>query len=140
MKRFFCLLFVLFLLPIVSFADNQDPIVGAWYIMLDYREGPQTAETIGKTYMFYILFFEESGSISAVSGEATELTGLIASGSRVGQWINENGKYTLNIVGIGTTPAEFSDDRLLVQITTNIWYSLQRMNFGGWYTDMVVRY
>ena len=127
-------------LPSSADAEKQDPIIGAWYIMLDYRDGPQTAETIGKTYMLYVLVFEESGAISAVSGESTDITGLTAAGSRVGQWVNENGKYTLSIVGIGTTPAEFSGDRLLVKVTTNIWYSMQRMNLGGWYTDMVLRY
>ena len=140
MKRIISVLLIICIVfPVCSFADDQDPIVGAWYIMLDYREGPQMAETAGKTYMFYILFFEGSGNISAVSGEATESFGLTASGSRVGQWVKENGKYSLSIVGIGTNPAEFSGDRLLVQVTTNVWYSMQRMNLGGWYTDMIVR-
>lgn len=134
------LLIVCMLVPAVAFADDQDPITGAWYIMLDYREGPQTSQTIGKTYMIYVLFFEESGSISAVSGEIMEATGLTASGTRVGTWVNSNGKYTVSIVGIGTYPAEFSGDRLLVQVTSSAWYSMQRMNVGNWYTDIVMRY
>lgn len=140
MKRFFCLLAVLVLLPFAVIAEEADPIIGTWYIMLDYTEYPQTAETNGKNYMLYILVFEESGTISGVSAESTNTTGLYGSASAVGTWSNDNGKYTVNLIGVGSNSAEFDNDRLLVQMTPNVWYSMQRMNKGNWYTDLIIRY
>ena len=140
MKKLFCLLLVLLLVPFSTFADDPDPIVGAWYIMLDYTEYPQTADTENKNYMFYMMIFEENGTISGVSGESLKTTGLYASGSAIGTWSNDNGKYTFNMIGVGSNAAEFDGDRLLVQMTTNVWYSMQRMNKGNWYSDLIIRY
>jgi len=141
MKNLFCvLLIVALILPSACFADDPDPITGAWYIMLDYSEYPQSPETNGKNYMFYILVFEESGTISGMSAESTVTTGLFGSASAVGTWSNVNGKYTVNLIGVGSNSAEFDNDRLLVQMTPNVWYSMQRMNKGDWYSDLVIRY
>ena len=139
MKKLFCLLLILLFVPLVSFSESADPILGAWYIMLDYTEYPVTAETENKNYMFYIMIFEENGTVSGVSGENLKTTGLYAYGSSVGTWSNDNGKYTVNMIGVGSNSAEFDGDRLLVQMTTNVWYSMQRMNKGGWYTDLIIR-
>lgn len=128
-------------LPLSQNPTGKDPIIGSWYIMLDYKEAPQTGETAGKNYMLYIMIFEESGTISAISGESLESSGLYANGSAVGTWSkDEDGRYTVNILGLGSNKAEISGDRLLVQMTQDIWYSMQRMNMGGWYTDMILRY
>ena len=138
MKKLIAIILILaLLLPAAALA--ADPIEGAWYIMLDYDDGPQTAETADKDYMFYIMIFEPSGTISGVSCEASKTTGLFANGSAVGTWSNNGGKYTVNVVGIGSNTAEFSGDRLLVQMTENVWYSMQKMNMGGWYTDLMFR-
>ena len=138
MKRFICLLLVCLLFPLVSIADDPDPIVGAWYIMLNYKEYP-TAETEGKNYMIYIMICNEDGTIDGISAESNQ-SGLTANGSGIGKWENRDGTYAISIIGLGRNPAEFSGDRLLVQMTENIWYSMQRMYFGDWYSDLVVRY
>lgn len=141
MKKLITIILILaLLLPAAAPAEQQDPILGAWYIMLDYSEYPATAESAGKKYMLYIMIFEEDGTISGISGESLETTGLYANGSAIGTWQNNGGAYTVNMIGVGSNAAEFSGDRLLVQMTGNVWYSMQRMNWGGWYTDLVFRY
>ena len=139
MKKLLCLLLVFLFVPVFSFAD-PDPILGAWYIMFDYSEYPASPQTASKNYMIFIIVFEENGVISGISGESTDAAGLTASGSAIGTWKNENGSYTLNIVGVGSNSGEFSGDRLLVQMAPNVWYSMQRLNLGDWYTDLVIRY
>jgi len=138
MKKLLALILILVFLPVVSFADDPDPIVGAWYIMLDYNEIPVSAETAGKEFMFYIVFFDESGTISAVSGESLTSTGLYASGSAIGTWSKSGEKYTANMIGIGSNSAEISGDRLYLQMMPNVWYSMQRFHMGSWYSDIVV--
>ena len=138
MKKLITVLLILsMIMPAAALADS-DPIVGAWYIMLDYRESPVPDYT-GKSYMLYIMIFEEDGAISGISGEHLA-TGLYASGSTIGSWKKENGKYSVNVVGVAPGYAEFSENRLLVQMTTNVWYSMQRMNMGDWDKEMVIRY
>ena len=139
MKRFICLLFVLVLIPIVSFSSDIDPIIGSWYIMLDYNEIPPTADSAGKEYMLFVIIFDETGNISCVTAESLENIGLYANGSILGTWSNNDGKYIVNMIGVGSNSAEFSDDRLLLQMTPTVWYSMQRLNKGSWYTDIIVR-
>ena len=140
MKKLITLLLILALLMPATVLADPDPIIGAWYIMLDYREYPETEQTAGKNYMMYIMIFEESGTISGVSAESAQDTGIAAACSAIGTWTNSDGKYTVNLIGIGSNSAEFIEDRLLVQMTQNVWYSMQRMNLGSWYSDLVYRY
>ena len=137
MKRLLCLLLALVLFPVVSLADDPDPIVGAWYIMLDYKDY-QVPETAGKNYMLYIMIFEESGVLSGISGESLEGSGLIANGSSIGTWSKDGDKYVINMIGVGSNSAMFFGRNLLVQMLPTVWYSMQRMNLGSWYTDLVV--
>ena len=139
MKRLLCLFLALVLFPVVSLADDPDPIVGAWYIMLDYKDIPASTETAGKDFMFYILFFDEFGTVSGVSGESLESTGLYANGSGLGNWTKSGEKYTVNMIGVGETSAELSGDRLLLQMLPAVWYSMQRLNMGSWFSDIIVR-
>ena len=140
MKKLLSVVLLLCLLIPAACAEEQDPITGAWYIMLDYSEYPATAETAGKDYMLYIMIFEPSGRISAVSGESLQTTGLYAYGSTVGTWEKNGDAYTVSLIGVGINSAEFSGDRLLVQMTENVWYSMRRMDLANWYTDMIIRY
>ena len=139
MKKLLTLILILALaLPALALAD-PDPIVGGWYIMFDYTEYPDPSQVDGKEYFIYVMFFEEDGTISGVSGESLLNGGLTANGSAIGSWTNNGSSYTLNMIGIGSNQAEFSGDRLLVQMTENVWYSMQKMNWGSWYTDLVIR-
>ena len=140
MKKLLSFILILCIFIPAAVAEEQDPIVGAWYIMLDYSEYPASPETAGKNYMLYIMVFEPSGTISGISGESAEATGLAAYGSAVGTWENTGGSYIVNLIGVGSNSAEFSGDRLLVQMTENVWYSMRRMDWASWYTDMIIRY
>lgn len=139
MKKLLSLLIVLVLLFVssVSLSENADPIVGAWYVMFDYKDYPPSAETAGKNYMLYMLFFDQSGVISGLSAEYAD-TGWTASASVVGTWSNADGAYTVNLIGIGSFPAEFSNGRLLVKIAENAWYSMRSMEWSDWYTDIIL--
>jgi len=127
------------ILPTAAPAEDKDPIIGAWYIMLDYRDIPETPESAGKNYMIYIMIFDDSGSITGITAEDIQNSGMVAQGAAIGTWSKTDDGYTVNMIGVGSNRAEFSDDRLLVQMVQNVWYSMQRLNMGSWYNEIVIR-
>lgn len=139
MKRFIVLLLVVVLCVPYAVADNADPIVGGWYVMFDYRDLPASAETAGKNYMFYLLFFESDGTINGVSGENLQSSGIYANCSSLGTWSNNNGVYTVNVVGLGTSNPTIENDRLIFRMIDTIHYSMRRLECGSWYTDILYR-
>ena len=98
-----------------------------------------SASTIKRARMLYIIIFEESGTLSGISGVSLEGSGLTANGSSIGTWSKDGDKYIVNMVGVGSNSAMFFGQNLLVQMLPTVWYSMQRMNLGSWYTDIIVR-
>lgn len=140
MKRFFILFLVFVLCVPFASAEGKDPIIGAWYIMLDYKEGPSVQEAADKNYMIYILFFNDDGTIDGISAEDLQSSGMVVEGASVGKWSNDKGVYTANIMGIGSSSPTIENDRLLLKMVDNIYYSMRRLDMGDWYTDIVYRY
>ena len=141
MKRLITIILIIALaVPAAAISEN-DPIVGGWYIMFDYNDMPYTDPSVaGKNYMIYTLFFEESGSISGFSGESVQGVGFYGSGSTLGTWLKNGDKYTVNIVGIGIGDATIENDRLIVKMTANIYYSMRRLEWGSWENDLITKY
>lgn len=140
MKKLITITLILaLLLPVAVLAEAPDPIVGAWYMMLDYRQGPQTAETKGKKLMILIMIFEEDGTLSWITSDSDETNGIVVQGETVGTWSRNGNNYNVNIIGTGTNRAELTDDRLLVEVMQNAWYTMRPMELGSWYSDVVFR-
>jgi hypothetical protein len=140
MKKALSILLALCLMLAAAAAlAETDPIIGGWYIMLDYRDVPYQADVEGKTYMVYLMFFDDDGTISGISGERSTTTGLSALGSSIGTWSNDNGVYTANLVGIGAINPTIENDRLIVQMTEGVYYSMRRLELGSWYDDILYR-
>lgn len=140
MKKLLSLLLVLaLLLPAASALCDDDPIVGAWYVMFDYKTYPDQSSVVGKDRMIYILFFEPDGTIIGMTMDKPVTGDADLQYDVLGTWTNSSGSYSLSIIGMGTSGAQFSGDRLEVQMMSNVWYSMQRMNMSDWYTDLIVR-
>jgi hypothetical protein len=138
MKKLITVFMILALvLPATASASDQDPIIGGWYIMFDYREIPTMPETEGKMYMLYIMLFEKDGSIYGITSERGETLGLSAMGSAIGTWSKDNNIYTVNIVGVGTSNPTIEDDRLIIKMTDTVCYSMRRLEMGSFYKDIV---
>ena len=142
MKKLITVILILALfLPAAALAADQDPIVGAWYIMLDYNEMPfeDDGSVTGKNYMLYVLIFEESGTISGFSGESVQGIGFYGTGSTLGTWMNVDGVYAATIAGIGTSRPTIEDDRLILRMAGRVHYSMRRLEIGSWTDDLVYR-
>lgn len=141
MKKLITITLILaMLMSAAALAETPDPIVGAWYLMLDYSNAPQTGETKDMKYSVLVMIFEEDGTLSCLSGDSTKTNGLTGQGAAVGTWQKNGGAYTVNIIGSGSNRAELKDGRLLVEIMQYTWYSMRPLECGSWYSDIVVRY
>lgn len=141
MKKLLSVLIVLSVLFVssVSLSEDVNPVVGAWYVLFDYKDYPPAAESAGKSYTLYMLIFEKSGVISGLSAEKSD-SGIVSNASVVGTWSDNDGTYTANILGNGSFPLEFSEGHLLIKMIDNVWYSMHRMDWCDWYTDIILRY
>jgi len=120
MKRFFCLLFVLCLLPVVSFAEyplssNEQNYVGSWSMYADNGKG-----TI---YAFMITFLD---SMEVVQSSMSFKDGTLASNNKAsGEWCGFTDRtIVLTLAGTDMT-AMIKDDGYLYL------YFFKDMSLGG---------
>lgn len=141
MRKLVTIMLILALAVPAAVAAENDPIVGGWYIMLDYNDMPYD-DTLadGKNYMIYMLFFEESGTISGFSGESIQGAGFYGYGSTLGTWLKNGDGYTVNIIGIGISNSTIENDRLILFASDNIYYSMRRLDWGSWENDLIRKY
>ena len=141
MKKLLSVILILVLiLPAATMAAAPDPIVGAWYLSLDYREtSTDDPFMAGKKYMVYILIFDESGTIYSMVAEANQSYGFYGSCSTAGAWVQAGGTYTASLSNIGTCNPTIENERLIIRITENIWYSMRRLELGSWTDDLIYR-
>lgn len=108
MKRFFCLLCVLILLPVVSLAEyplssNEQNYVGSWTMVADNGNG-----TI---YAFMITFLD---SMEVVQSSMTFKNGTLASNNKAsGQWGGFTNKTIIFSLGGTDMSAMIKDDGYL---------------------------
>lgn len=141
MKKLLCLILALaVLIPAAALAADPDPIVGAWYLTLDYRETSSDDPIIaGKKYMVYILIFDESGTVYNMVAESNKNLGFYGSCSTAGAWVQSGGTYVVSLSNIGTCSPTIEDGRLIIRMTENVWYSMRRLEPGSWTDDLIVR-
>ena len=110
MKRLLCLFLALVLFPLVSLANDHDPIVGCWYMYFVSSDYPFLENQNENMIALFIaddnyvlknvnITFNEDGSV--------ETKDYIA-----GQWKNENGVYYFSIFGDGTKEVSLDGDVL----------------------------
>ena len=102
MKKFICLLLVMLFLPVFSFADDPDPIVGFWYTLIDVDDIPEKNRqrlleypfSTGIQFEILILRFTENGEIYRTVSDFFEHRSESYDGAIVGTWTkDENSEY-----------------------------------------------
>ena len=141
MKKLIAIILILVMLVPAALAEEQDPIVGLWYVTFDYSAYPGDMTEIGdRSFMIYIVKFDDNGSVTVISAEADKSGSIQAQGAKMGTWARNGDIYDVNILGIGSNKAELSDGSLLLQMTENVWYAMRPMVIGDWYSDIVVKF
>ena len=108
MKKVFAfLLAVCLLLPAFAPAEDRDPIVGCWYMLVDGEKYPEFMANFGNyDSMLSIYYFLSNGTVTLLEND-------VAGGSSqptytsVGRWKKDGDSYQCSIMGIGNCTITF---------------------------------
>ncbi len=129
MKKTLVLLLVLVVvLPVLSCAEEKDPIIGCWYVCIDTDDpvAAQLAEQ-GYEYGLILLCFTEDGMIINGEIDFTGKGGEATQPSIIGKWEKTKNGYETSIVAAGVDKAFFEDDLLYVCLNKVQYHGFRKM-------------
>lgn len=141
MKKLFCLLLVLLLVPLVAFSDEQDPIVGCWYIYYNKSITPEMESIYPDCDIcFTIYVFDNSGVVYASNSIILGTAGK-SEYSTAGKWEKTESGYNIGLLGVGEGNAFIENDYLLlaVQNTSDYYAKFRKLYNFNPYKDYVRR-
>lgn len=116
MKKILILFSVLLFIPLLSFAESPDPIVGCWYLYYDSLKTPEMYSAFpDKDNALSVYYFNSDGSIYVLNADVSDNKCTPSYGFS-GKWQNINGLYVVSMIGSGKTTALVNDDELLLKI------------------------
>ena len=103
MKKVFAfLLAVCLLLPACAPAEDRDPIVGCWAMLIDGEKYPEFMQSFGNyDSMMSIYYFLSNGTIMLLENDVTNGTAQPYYTSS-GKWEKSGNVYKCSIIGIGS--------------------------------------
>lgn len=137
MKRLLCIILVFILLPVLAIAENPDPIIGSWYMMINIKGSPLEATAPDYTRTIIILTLEESGNVILseidFKGEKVETnTPMVC-----GEWKKNGSEYSISIISTGTVRAFINKELLHIDLyNSGIYFGLRKMEPLDLYTDI----
>ena len=133
MKKLFCLLFVLVLLPIVAFAD--DDIVGSWYMCFDKNATPEFASAFQDCDVIISVYtFWADGTITLFENDITDKSGTPIY-TPTGKWEKTSSGYTYSIISLGSGAAIVDNDYIYLEVSTPVYLRLHKLIPLDPYTD-----
>ena len=139
MKKCFCLLLaVLMLCPVLSMADDPDPIIGVWYLCVDINDTTTELIEKGYTYSISILQFSADGQIVGSSVDFKPGSGESQTPSYLGKWEKDGNQYKTSLIGNGIDKAFFEDGVLYVAIFNQTqYYGFRKMQNFDIYWNII---
>lgn len=137
MKRLLCIILVFILLPVLAIAENPDPIIGSWYMMINIKGSPLEATAPDYTRTIIILTLEESGNVILseidFKGEKVETnTPMVC-----GEWKKNGSEYSISIISTGKVRAFINKELLHIDLyNSGIYFGLRKMEPLDLYTDI----
>ena len=117
MKRLIAIILVfVIVIPASVISEEQDQIVGMWYLYADMKKYPELSasyEDIDSELLIY--YFLQSGTIMALMLNTKEGQG-VPQYSVTGKWEKGNDSYSLSIIGGGTGKAYIKGNEMIAQI------------------------
>jgi hypothetical protein len=138
MKKLLAIAMILALfLPACVVAEEQDPVVGFWYIVVlkdNYTEevqkqmekNPFTSRDLANVRIYY---FMENGEIYSTSSTFEAKRSNASGGGIAGSWSKlDDGRYMVTLVSRGSGPAIFEDDKMYVVYNSDKeYFALRRL-------------
>lgn len=130
MKKLITVILILALaVPIAASAEDQDPIIGCWYMCLDAKDMSQDYIDEGYLYELLILVFTPGGQILCQKSEFKESSGTVSDINYVGKWNKNDNEYIISIISVGENVAILKDNILAACIfNSNQYVLLQKMH------------
>lgn len=141
MKRFFLLILVLLLLPVISFSEEPDPIVGSYYILLNLTGTPFESSADGIVTSVFVVTFDDSGRVYYLEQDFYDDKSTSKDPRMIGEWKKEDSKYIVSILYVGTKEAYFENDILYVALfVKDQYYALRKMTPIDLYEEVFFDY
>ena len=133
MKKLFCLLLVLLFVPIVAFSDDQDPIVGTWYVYTGILEDPDVY------FELHTFHFSPDGNIFSSKYDVSK-NGIKSPTdfNIIGLWTKENGKYYINIGLQGAQELKIENGTLFFPVTDEYMIRVIKMDQVNYAKDVIM--
>lgn len=128
MKKMLTIVLILTLaVPAAALADDQDPIVGCWYMCIAAKDLPGGIVDEEYIYSPMIFVFTPGGQILVQETDFTESSGTAGTVSNAGKWEKtEDGKYITSVIAIGENEAMLDSDILAACVLNSSTYVLLR--------------
>lgn len=138
MKKLFCILLILFLIPVFSFADDPDPIIGCWYLYYDSSLAPELSSSFPDTdKAIGVYIYNSDGTIYVLEADISDNKCTPKFGVH-GKWQNINGLYVVSTIGAGKTTAIVTDDALYLKILdSDLSVAYKKMHYFDPYADYI---
>ena len=112
MKKLFCLLIALLLVPLISFAETPDPIVGTWYMYSGFVDDSDVY------FEFHTFTFTADGCVFSTMYDIGKDGTTSAKDYHVfAMWTKENDKYYINVGMQGAEELVFEKDSLFFPVS-----------------------
>lgn len=131
MKKVFCILLAaLLLLPVLSIADDPEPITGTWYVFTD---------TENNACNFSIFRFLPDGTVTS-SQYDIDIAGTSASKdfSFVGTWEKQEGANLVNIADQGARETVIENNTMFIPVSDQYSIRVRKMEPVDYSVDIMV--
>lgn len=138
MKKLITIILILALaLPAAALAEEMDPIVGNWYVLLEIPGTPFETVVPDYTQMIVILTFAEDGQIVYAEMDYKGTTVEMKQPRVWGKWEKKDGQYSVSLISVGTDEAFFHDDLLYVAaFSKGLYYGFRRLEPEDIYNEI----
>ncbi len=137
MKKLITIILILAMLTPAAMAEDNDPIVGNWYVLLEIPGTPFESVVPDYTQMIVILTFAEDGQIVYAEMDYKGTTVEMKQPRVWGKWEKEDSKYTVSLISVGTDEAFFKDNLLYVAaFSTGLYYGFRRLEPEDIYNEI----
>ncbi len=135
---------IIAVLPVLSFAEEKDPVIGVWYANLPITEDiPNYSEIKDFSRLLIVVTMHDNGDISYFEfDQHSDGKFDITQPSYIGKWkIEGYSRYTTNynvkVLGYGESKAYTKEGKLHIKLfSTDTYFVFNKMIDGDWYTDL----
>ena len=124
MKKLITIILILaLLLPAAAPAEDQEPIVGCWYVYYSKAVTPELA-TSYQNYdrVIAVYIFNADGTITCLEHDYKEGGTDLPMYNSAGKWGHEGNDYKYSIIGLGEGKAFVKDGFIYLGIQNNMFY------------------